>query len=43
MEEEEKREEEITLEHGMFAVERIEDIAAMIIGFIIVVIALLFF
>jgi len=43
MEEEEKRKEEVSLEHGMFAVERQEDLVAIILGFVTVVFALLFY
>lgn len=39
---EEEKEEEINLEHGMFAAERIEDLVAIIIGFITVLIALIY-
>ncbi len=41
--EEKTKEEEVGLEHGMFAVERQEDFVAIIIGIIIVIIALLYY
>jgi len=39
---EERDEEEIRLEHGMFALERQEDIAAIIIGIIVVAVSFFF-